>query len=165
MTKRQADSILSKLSLNLKNYGISKVSFGSEFLFNPDNNSITIPLTLDYRDKWFKEFLKERFEFDTDDIYCMLMLHEIGHYFTYNDISESLNDYCNQDKVRIALEIQMNCNTREETKPYNWQYWYLPDEFTATMWAVEYSKQCPKEVKNLFKRINKLVKPYITIEE
>ena len=164
MTKRQADSILQNISRVLsEHYDISKVSFGNEFLFNPDNNSITIPLTLDYRDKWFKEFVEERFEYKVEDIYLLLLLHEIGHRMTFEEISEGLNDFCNQDKVRIMFEV-FSCSCEEETKPLNIQYWYLPDEFTATLWAVEFAKQNPDEVDRLRRLINKLLRKYIKEE-
>ena len=138
-------------------FGIEGMVNGEDFAWYREKNIITYTLlTGTFHDEWFVEFIKERFDYDVENVFVITLLHEIGHYKTDDEIGVALGSWCDADKERISDAIQNNFNiTEEEEKALNWQYFYLPDEFSATAWAVKFAKENPEYIEEMWEKIEK----------
>ena len=149
-----------ELSKIVKPFGINEMTNAEDFSWVRDLNILTYTLeTGTFHDEWFEEFIKERFDYE-GNIFMMTIFHEIGHRMTDEEIGTRLGDYCDKEKERISKEILETDVTREREKALNWQYFYLPDEFTATAWAVDFMKKHPKKVEKMWKKFEKAFHNY-----
>ncbi len=80
-------------------------------------------------DEIWSEFLKREFEIDYDP-YVMSVLHEIGHIMTF---TEDLN----KEREMIYFLLQMKY-TDDNFEDFNNEYFKIPMEYEATVWAVEF---------------------------
>lgn len=138
-------------------FGIEGVVNGEDFAWYREKNIITYTLvTGTFHDEWFVEFVKERFDYDVENVFIMTLLHEIGHYKTDDEIGSALGTWCDNDKERISDAILNDpFITEEEEKALNWQYFYLPDEFSATAWAVKFAKENPEYIEEMWEKMEK----------
>lgn len=98
-------------------------------------------------DRCFKEFFRKRYgiELKTSvELFVMSVLHEIGHYYTYDDIPDDIFNYCKDEEERIQKELEEN-----DTDEIYSRYFYLPDEIVANDWAAEWYKSHPKKFNKL----------------
>ena len=144
-----------ELSKIVKPFDIKGMVNGEDFSWIRDLNVITYTLkTGTFHDEWFVEYIKDRFDYDVENVFIITILHEIGHYKTDEEIGDALGAYCDQDKERISDIISNTDVTEEEEKRLNWQYFNLPDEFAATAWAVE---ENPEYIKEMWDKIEKVL--------
>lgn len=103
------------------------------------------------QDKWVEEmrlnWCKEQ------DFYCQAnmniisLLHEIGHFQTFN-----LEEW--QDRNKQVNELQnLYCEDKIDMIELNYKYFDLPNEYKATKWAFEYYKANKSKCENLAKLI------------
>ena len=152
MAKVKGAKVLNKaISKELANFGIKKAVCTDEYSYIFTKEMVTFKLTENtVEDKWFTEFIKERFDYDVRYPFIISLLHEVGHHKTSDDIGQAVYDFCISEKERIDNEMQ-TANT-EQSKVLEWQYFNLPDEIMATQWAVNYAKEHPKKIKKMWKK-------------
>jgi hypothetical protein len=87
------------------------------------------------------------------DFYCeanmniISLLHEIGHFQTFN-----LEEW--QDRNKQVNELQnLYCEDKIDMLELNCKYFDLPNEYKATKWAFEYYKANKSKCENLAKLI------------
>lgn len=87
------------------------------------------------------------------DFYCeanmniISLLHEIGHFQTFN-----LEEW--QDRNKQVNELQnLYCENKIDMLELNCKYFDLPNEYKATKWAFEYYKANKSKCENLAKLI------------
>lgn len=140
----------------VKPFDIKGMVNGEDFSWIRDLNIITYTLvTGTFHDEWFVEYIKDRFDYDVENVFIITLLHEIGHYKTDDEIGSALGSYCDQDKERISDTILNTDVSEEEEKRLNWQYFNLPDEFAATAWAVNFAKENPEYIKEMWNKMEK----------
>lgn len=76
------------------------------------------------------------------------ILHELGHYFTADDLDDELKDDL---ETRVALSM-VDTDTAKKDKELQDLYYNLPLEFAATEWAIEYANKHKVKCK-LFDRV------------
>ena len=108
-------------------------------------------------DTWL-DWINERYDFETDNLIMLSMLHEIGHHVTLNDFIEEDLDRWDQE-VKDEEEIEMALANhlllpyaRENLKK---AYHSLPAEVLATEWAIGFWRNNRKRVEKAFKRFCK----------
>ena len=144
-----------KISKQLAPFGINKAFCSNDYSYIFASKQVTFKLTEGtYEDKWFTEFVKERFNYDVRYPFIISLLHEVGHSKTDAQIQDELYDFCFKEKKRIDKEMQ-SVETIEEAKKLEWQYFNLPDEIVATAWAVNYAKTYPKKVEKMWRKSQK----------
>ena len=159
MKKKFKKKLNMAVTKELKKFDIDKARLDSDFAFYYFDNTVTFKLdTEDREDRYFLEFAKERFNFETECPFLLFLLHEVGHSMTEGDIVGIVNDFCLAERDRIITRVNDNI-TEEERKKLNFEYFNLPDEIMATVWAIDYMKENPKKIKKMRERLNK----YITI--
>lgn len=150
MAKVKGKAKLNKaISAQLAPFGISGATLTDEYAYYFDDESVTYKITEnEVADEWFREFVKERFDFDVKYPFVFSLLHEVGHHETDDDVDGGLYEFCAEEKERIHKEMQTA--DAERSKVLEWQYFNLPDEIIATAWAVRYCRKHPKKVKKMW---------------
>lgn len=151
MAKVKGTKVLNKtISKELSPFGIKKAVCTDEYSYLYDKGIVTYKLTEGTtEDLWFAEFIKERFDYEVQYPFIMSLLHEVGHHKANDDIQGDLYDFCMSEKERIQED--MVGASKKKSKKLEWQYFNLPDEITATKWAVDYAKAHPKKIKKMWK--------------
>lgn len=146
------------VSEELKQFGIKNSFLGDGYSYDFNSNSISWTLIEDESDEAYNDFLLDRFGYKAtdDDIFFISLMHEVGHSKTEDDIDGFTYEYCQEEKDRISIELG-EAITKEEKKKLHYQYFYLPDEFSATAWAMNFIKKHPKKSKNIRKRLEKAI--------
>ena len=138
------------ITAELKPFGISKAICSDEYSYNFDEESVNFKLTEgEIEDKWFIDFIKERFNYTPRYPFVISLLHEIGHHKANDEIVDSISDFCDNEKERISNNM-LTAKTTKECKILEWQYFNLPDEIMATAWAVNFAKKHPKKIKKMW---------------
>ena len=134
------------ISNELSVFGITKCILGTEYSYSYDKNDIMYKIDLDIEDKYFSDFIFDRFGYDDTGMeFIISLLHEVGHSKANDEIEGSIFDFCMEEKNRIFKEME-TAETDEEVRKLEYQYFNLPDEIMATAWAIKYVRQHPIEV-------------------
>lgn len=111
---------------------LSRESFeeGSMFLYYPEERIIQISNVIDEVElegnKFLEKYLYEEFNFyiQQDKMFIFSLLHEIGHYFTFD--MDNYDNYCKMLKT-IPDDDYL-------------EYRKIPEEYEADKWAIEFIK-------------------------
>lgn len=108
-------------------------------------------------DTWL-QWINERYDFDTDNLIMLSMLHEIGHHVTLNDFIEEDEERWEQElsdekdiETTLAKPFLLP-QTKENLKK---AYHSLPAEILATEWAIGFWQNNRKRVEKAFKQFCK----------
>ena len=148
------------ISAQLVPFGIRKARYTGEYSYHFDKNIIDYKVSNnDIEDEWFRDFLKDRFNYTVKSDFIISILHELGHAKANEEIDGAIYDFCQREKMRINVE--MMC-TDDETvgKSLCYQYFNLPDEIMATQWAVDYAETHEEELQEMLKKITPAIKKY-----
>ena len=148
--KKLNKAILKELSV----FGIENTFYNDCYEYHFDNNSVGWTLFETEIDKYYNDFIKERFnlELTENDIFLISLLHEVGHYKTDDGVNDNVYDFCLEEKDRLSNELN-DIEDEEEIRKLHYQYFNLPDEWGATFWAVKYMKEHPKKCKRIAERL------------
>ena len=83
--------------------------------------------------------------------YIWKMLHEVGHFYTFED--------CEEDLLSLLIIANADCKTKEEKKDVDFVYYNMPIEYAATDWAANFVKYNKKRIafyNKIFNFINKI---------
>ena len=111
---------------------LSRDSFeeGSMFIYYPEERIIQISNVVDEVElegnKFLEKYLYEEFNFyiQRDKMFIFSLLHEIGHYFTFD-----MNNYDNYCKMLKTIPDDDYLEYRK-----------IPEEYEADKWAIEFIK-------------------------
>ena len=149
---KNVDKLNEVVSKTLSPFGISKAECGTEYLYQYVDESVTFKLTENtLEDRWFTEFVKERFNYKVRYPFIFSLLHEVGHHKANDEIEGDIYDFCIAEKKRIDEELE-KVKSEKKAKKLEWQYFNLPDEIMATQWAVNFCKEHPKKVKKMWEK-------------
>ena len=99
-------------------FGIRKVSMGKDYAYWYNLEEITFCPYEKIEDKWFNEFVTNRFpDITLGSSLIIGFLHEVGHHETMDDISEVVQSMCDEEKERIETEIE-NSKSEERIKEH-----------------------------------------------
>jgi len=143
-------------------FGVDKVIIADDCCYWENSNTIWIKIVDDEYDKMFMEFVSERFDTGIGSSLLIGLLHEIGHCQTIDEISDFVQDICDEEKDRIEKEIK-DTEDWNEVRRLEWQYFNLPDEITATYWAVDFIKNHIQLVNIWNKRLQKAYEAFLRI--
>lgn len=146
----------------LAKFGISKVSLSNEYSYIFESESVTFKVTETIEDKWFMDFIKERFDYETEN-FIISLLHEIGHHKANDEIEGDIYNFCTNEKERITKELENENITDERVKELEFQYFNLPDEIMATQWAVTYAKEHPQEIEQMWGEMLTAIQNFYTV--
>ena len=147
----------------LADYGVTSVSINCAtdgFEYHPLDNSICISIINPYAClgyMWFVEFCEKRFNYKTDNVFMLLLFHEIGHIHTYN---ETLNNYFEPKRKKLYERMAIEYDTDSQSKGVFFEYFESVEEIIATTWAIDYLTKNEEEVKNLFYEICSLLNDF-----
>lgn len=138
MTLKGLDTLNKTVSTQFAPFGLS-ARLSDDFSYLWETEEITFKVNSTLEDDIFEDFVKDCFGFFGHP-FLISLLHEVGHHFTLDSISQSCYDYCAEQKERINAEM-LSADTLEKAKALEYQYFNLPVEYLATEWAVRYCKE------------------------
>ena len=156
MTKlKGVKNLNDSITKELKPFGITRAHLSSEYSYLYYNRNINYKITeTALEDKWFIDFVKERFNYTVRYPFVFSLLHEVGHHKANDEIEGAIYEFCTAEKTRIEKTMK-NVKSEAKAKKLEWQYFNLPDEIMATQWAVNYCKQNPQKINNMWKNMKK----------
>ena len=89
-------------------------------------------------DKRFLDMFANDFHIENVGIFTLSLLHEIGHCFTYQNLSKNDIKFCNESKK--IIDRMKNREVKDK------EYFHLPDELMASAWAAGFIENNRKEV-------------------
>lgn len=124
--------------------------FEQDFGYYHNENVIAFGLlTTERNEKCFGQFVED-LGGNSNFGFLNSFFHELGHYETYDDISDREYEYGQMVKAYLA--------DKEELNDYDlYTYFNLPIERTATEWAVAYMNDHTPEVVELNRKIRDIV--------
>ena len=135
----------------LEPFGV-KVHYEGEFICDLVEKSVSYSFVSGtIEQKWMMEFVKKKFKYTPINHFMLALLHEVGHAKT---TSIALYEYSEKARKKIDKKME-KAGTRKEQKKVEFEYFSLPEEVTATAWAVEYMKNNEKKVEKMWKNIEK----------
>lgn len=146
------DKLNKAVSAPFKQFGIEEVLLSDTYSYYRGSSIITYKITEDIEDKWFSEFIEQKFNISIGNQFIISLFHEIGHHMTDDDIPDDIYFFCNDSKANI-VENMTDEDDLDTLKFWEDQYFNLPDEMLATTWAVDYITKHPKKVKKIAKKI------------
>ena len=137
------------ISAQLKPFGISKAECDTGYTYCYADNSVTFKIQENEPDDiHFAQFIEKRFNYKPKYMFIISLLHEVGHYQTFDDVDGGMLNFCQLEKQRIIRESENA--SEEKLLELEEQYFNLPDELLATYWAVEYAKNHPQEIQKMW---------------
>ena len=96
------------VSAELAPFGIRKAKYTGEYSYSFKKNRVDYKVTnTAIEDKWFDEFVKERFRYDVFSDFIISILHEIGHAKANENITDDIYEFCMAEKARIGVEMMV----------------------------------------------------------
>ena len=149
------------VSAQLAPFGINKAKYTGEYSYNFEKKRVDFKVCNEtIEDKWFNEFLLERFRFTPKNDFIISILHEIGHAKANENIIDDILEFCLNEKTRINIEM-MVAEDEATGRNLSFQYFSLPDEIMATQWAVNYAETHEKELDKMWEKIEPFYKKYL----
>lgn len=120
----------------------------TDFAYYCNSDVITYSLiTTERTDKLFTEFAKQHGLKVDCGIFLLSLFHEVGHYFTLEDLDEKTEKRCERIKETLSPNKDKDCL----------KYFGLADEIIATEWAIEYINNNEKKLEKLAKKLQKAI--------
>jgi hypothetical protein len=111
--------------------------------------ALTIPKD---EDSWFQD----SFSAIDPDIICdpflSSLMHEIGHIITYKDITDKDWKIWTRQIEKLESKVTKN-TTSEELHKINLQYFEIPLEKKATVWAATYMRENASEIADFWQKL------------
>ena len=135
---------------------LPKMYAGTDFVYHTLSEEITFGLAVtEASDRLWKKWLLDNFNLKATNIFVLSILHELGHWYTLDSISEEDYEHCIEQKLEIEQQLDA---ARPHSKDWNEiysSYWDLTDEYMATEWAVDWIETNPEAAKTLCNKCNK----------
>jgi hypothetical protein len=142
-----------KVSKTLAPFGITRAKVGDTYMYQFTDATVGFKITENtLEDRWFIEFVKERFNYNVRYPFIFSLLHEVGHHKANDEIEGAIYDFCTAEKERIEAALAKDNISEKKAKKIEWQYFSLPDEIMATQWAVDYCRKHPKKIKEMWEQ-------------
>lgn len=139
------------ISAQLAPFGITRARLSDEYAYFFKKECVTFKLTEDFADALFNKFIERRFGYKVEHPFIISLLHEVGHHLANDEIEGAISEFCDAEKDRIA-EAMEEAITENEVRALEYQYFNLPDEIMATQWAVNYAKENPQKVEEMWEK-------------
>lgn len=150
---RPLDYVLNEF---LEEFGLTAHLDTGFYYYNDD--TIGYSLFVDERlNAWYLEYVKELAPDIECDVLLASILHEVGHHECDYLLSIEEDNYCEDRKIEIANEIDGGNIDQMRERELNREYFALPDEYKATMWAIEYMRNNIDKVARWWKKVQEAV--------
>lgn len=134
--------------------------FNTDFYYLPDSHKIEYTLLISEKaDFNFTQFFKKQFNLiinNNIELFCMSVLHEIGHYMTYDNIGDDDYFLSKQEQEIINQQIEENPDNNDIYS----QYFYLPIEILANTWAADFVLNNPIKFHILVTEVSNILKKF-----
>ena len=127
--------------------------FGTDFAYWYEKNEIEYSLIVpEEASMYFMENFNKLAPHLECDPFLASFLHELGHACTLHLIDDSEECFCRDCKDRISKQLT-DFITEEEDRALHQQYFNLPDEYEATMWAINYMTNNSDKIASFWEKV------------
>ena len=163
-TFKDIDIIDNILNEFLKPYGVS-AEFGANFAYWYEQDKIEYSVLMpEQASDWFMENFNRLAPDIKCDPFLASFLHEIGHVETMHLIDNIEECYCRDNKERISNSLT-DFLTEEEEKQLYQEYFDLPDEYEATMWAINYIRNNEDKITEFWNKLKTAIVAFFEANE
>lgn len=119
-----------------------------DFAYYYTTDVITYSLvTTETTDRLFTQFAQDNgLEYDCG-IFLLSLLHEVGHYYTIDEVDEKTERKCERIKSKLSENKEEDCL----------KYFALDDEIIATEWAIDYINNNREKLEILSKKLQEAI--------
>lgn len=136
---------------------------GTDFECWVGENLITYALAVANRtNEWFMENFRSLAPDIECDFFLASLLHEVGHTETYFALTDDENVECFNAKMELGRRMDAE-PSNDELKNIYFEYFNLPDEYEATMWAIEYMRNNSEEIGALWEKLKVAIKEFYIV--
>lgn len=127
--------------------------FASDFSYDAETQTVYFSIIINERsDRLFSYYILKTFNFKVPNIFIMSLLHEVGHYFTWENFSRKKIKNAHKIKKIIQSELkELTPNHPDYDTVYS-KYFDLQIEKVATAWAVDYYKNNKKRCDDFYNK-------------
>lgn len=135
--------------LNEHDFPIVKARVATDFQYEDRTKTIYFALVSDSSlEANFLKFVQDTLSFPYDcDGFILSFFHELGHYMTFENWTET--DWINYYLEKMCINLSSPCRNEE--------YWSLPIEHCATKWGCNYIVDNSNEIENFWRITKKLL--------
>ena len=138
-------------------------SMGADFCYWCGKGQISYTLIMPEASKnyFMQHFNRLAPDLECDEFLASL-LHELGHHMTEGMLEENEIKYSND--LRSAINLKF-CNkvSEEENAQLHQEYFNLPDEHEATMWAIEYTRNYTEKVAAFWEKLRPAIMNFYSL--
>jgi hypothetical protein len=142
------------------------VVFGTEFAYNTCTHEVMYTLFGDENSNnlFMKNFNRLAPDIDCD-VFLASLMHEVGHHYTIYLLEVEEEDYCSKCKHRIEIESEhLNADSdAERLEELHMEYFNLPDEYEATMWAIAYIRNNIEKVREFWSKVQDAIMEFYVL--
>ena len=142
------------------------IVLGSEFAYNTCTHEIMYTLFGDENSNnlFMKNFNRLAPDIDCD-VFLASLMHEVGHHHTIFLLEDDEEDYCNDCKHRIEVESEhLNADSdAERLEELHMEYFNLPDEYEATMWAIAYIRDNIEKIREFWSKVQDAIMEFYVL--
>lgn len=158
------ESIDAVLNDFAKDFGVT-VRFGADFAYwyEKDEIEYTLIVPEDASIYFMDNFNKLAPDLKCDQ-FLASFLHEVGHIETMHLVDDTEELYCQECKERISRQFTDSI-TEEENEALHLEYFNLPDEYEATMWAINYMRENVDKVAAFWEKAQAAILEFYILNE
>ena len=132
-----------------------KADMGTEFCYWITDNKIEYSLMMPAvaEDHFMRNFNLLAPDIDCDS-FLASFLHELGHHQTLEMIEDDQFIECINAKREIAIKGEAEGLSEETIWELHKQYFDLPDEYEATMWAINFIRDNIEKIRVFWKKVS-----------
>lgn len=125
------------------------------YYYNEDRIEYALVMPTDSVDYFMINFNKLAPDLHCDP-FLASFLHEVGHARTDHlfEIEEEEKIWLIKEKMHQEYCISDNSMSEERNRELHMEYFNLPDEYEATMWAIKYMREHTDKITNLWNKLH-----------
>lgn len=148
----------------VKDFGVT-VRFGADFAYWYEKDEIEYSLIVP---EDASIYFMDNFNRLAPDLKCdqflASFLHEVGHVKTMHLIDDAEELYCQDCKEQISKQFT-DFITEEEDRALHQEYFDLPDEYEATMWAINYMRENVDKVAVFWEKVQAAIMKFYELNK
>ena len=158
------DKINNVLNEFLAEFDIT-AELGTDFAYWYASGKITYSLVLPEGQDYFMNNFNRLAPDIKCDPFLASFLHEVGHNETLDWIEEAEEAYCDIMKKGLEKKLDKCIGDPKKKEELHQIYFDLPDEYEATMWAIEYMRENAEKVAEFWNKLQSAILEFYILNE
>lgn len=140
---------------------------GTDFCYWNADSTINYSLVIsDNHNNYFMDNFNRLAPDITCDVFLISFLHELGHHETLHIFDDMDAAYCLDVKKDLSIKLKDVEGLDKEAEREIYQtYFDLPDEYEATMWAIEYIRENTEKIAEFWNKLQAAIMNFYKLNE